>query len=518
MYLGIRHVAVQNNIHNITMRLLAALILLLHLTIGFANASGKTPEKKDSGSSSSTTFRQVSSTTTAFSNSATPTLVPGATSSDGAVSTAISFSLPLSKSSSASTSSSTATSSTVTAAPLPSSWPACPNDFRVRRSFASMSPADRKAFTDGFLLMKQRGIVDMLVQKHRTAMWLHGTSNFLPFHRAMIHEFEENLRQVTGGAVPSMPYWDELADSFNIPASKVFSDTGIGALVAGPLGPPLTGLLDDSGNPVVRSPLGQAISGFGWIIPGQVLADMMPKFTSWGQMSTVIETNPHNQYHLVVGGHMAQVPNSPCDVAFWLHHTFIDLLWAGFQAALPGNAELLTTTSTQDPQLPNSLVFGYNYTNTDVLRYRTRLCYTYEAVADPNPAVMRRASSDADPSQQLLPRLAPIPDEQWAAQLQHVNLTQVRAAEAEINAVIDALNRKIASGAVEASTLPVVDDYVAKIATVPAKDDGAFSAIPVVQKHYAETQKSENASTVGAGKAVMGAVGGVLGAAVAWFW
>ncbi len=43
---------------------------------------------------------------------------------------------------------------------------------------------------------------------------------------------------------------------------------------------------------------------------------------------------PHGQVHNVVGGAMS-TSRSPADPTFWLHHSFIDKLWADWQAAKP---------------------------------------------------------------------------------------------------------------------------------------------------------------------------------------
>jgi hypothetical protein len=51
----------------------------------------------------------------------------------------------------------------------------------------------------------------------------------------------------------------------------------------------------------------------------------------WPELENVIHNPPHNW----VGGAMAR-PESPLDPAFYLHHCWIDLLWARWQRAHPG--------------------------------------------------------------------------------------------------------------------------------------------------------------------------------------
>ncbi|WP_197364045.1 tyrosinase family protein, partial [Streptomyces clavuligerus] len=55
----------------------------------------------------------------------------------------------------------------------------------------------------------------------------------------------------------------------------------------------------------------------------------------------------HNRVHTWVWGQM-ESSVSPNDPVFWLHHAFVDKLWAEWHALHPGSAEYLPAAATPD--------------------------------------------------------------------------------------------------------------------------------------------------------------------------
>ena len=59
---------------------------------------------------------------------------------------------------------------------------------------------------------------------------------------------------------------------------------------------------------------------------------------------------PHGAVHIQVGGEMSMIEISPRDVLFWLHHAFLDKLWADWSATHPGE-------NPTDGDMTNPLTF-----------------------------------------------------------------------------------------------------------------------------------------------------------------
>lgn len=58
----------------------------------------------------------------------------------------------------------------------------------------------------------------------------------------------------------------------------------------------------------------------------------------------------HNFGHIWVGGSMGGILTAPADPVFWMHYAEIDLTWAQWQVANPGqNPPLVGTAATMDP-------------------------------------------------------------------------------------------------------------------------------------------------------------------------
>ncbi|ORZ34075.1 hypothetical protein BCR44DRAFT_1486205 [Catenaria anguillulae PL171] len=416
---------------------------------------------------------------------------------------------------------------------------ACAQGVRRRRSFLSLTSAERRAYADAFLQLKQSNFIDRLVAKHRQVP--HGTSWFLPVHRAMLLEMESELVRVSNGRLSALPYWDELADSNNPRASRVFSTDGVGILGNGPLGAPFRGLTDDSDRTAVERRPPAGVSGqFAWAPASQIVARALDRFRTFGQMSREVEMVPHNRYHVIIGGHMGDVSRSPSDPVFWLHHCYTDLLWAVWQSVRLENAENLVTEQGQQPIRPSDRVPIYTnqYTALDTLRHRTRMCFTYDQVGTaPAPRLVRRqvtnqqppagsgngTSSDTQVDPANAPpadpravteffNMIPLDDKQWQAWMPNISLETVRQVEKGYADLIDEVNKSIKDGTIKLANLEIVDDLVKAVAkNTSMEDDGKDTAIPAV----AELQKKKEGQNSSASKVpVVGA--GLAALAVTW--
>ena len=150
-----------------------------------------------------------------------------------------------------------------------------------------------------------------LVGYHENANFdiIHNFPFFLAWHRQYIQMFEQKLQQIKSNVV--LPYWDWRKDQD----------------VPGPLKQ-------------------QSLKQYGWTlnrtkerVPNLTsdVSDAM-KSASFEEFSANINS-PHGRIHGEIGGEMGS-SSSPNDPLFWLHHCFIDKLWAEWQTDTANNAAM----------------------------------------------------------------------------------------------------------------------------------------------------------------------------------
>ena len=256
----------------------------------------------------------------------------------------------------------------------------------VRKNVRSLTSAQKQTFVKALLELKRTGRYDKYVHLHHRTMQpavlpyepadpkyrngAHCGPSFLPWHRAFLLLVESDLRAID----PSLfvPYWDWTLDAQNsATASVVFADDFMGGngveadqwrVATGPFAerngnwavpsypneiPPLpgTGLKRRFGSAVPTLPtlgdVAMAVDeevfydtppydcspftvGFRNRIEGWVTSRGDPRIRFPGAQL-------HNRVHLWVGGNMVPM-TSPHDPIFFLHHSFVDKLWADWQA------------------------------------------------------------------------------------------------------------------------------------------------------------------------------------------
>lgn len=161
----------------------------------------------------------------------------------------------------------------------------------------------------------------------------HGIAYFLAWHRGVLYQFEQQLRQLTGRPGLMVPYWDYYTNP-NMPAE--FTDP------ASPLYVP------NRVNTNVYSSLG--LNAF---------ADSLTTFErgTTDSFERQLEGRPHNSIHNLIGGYMA-LRTSPTDPVFWLHHGNIDRLWVAWVAAGEGR----TMPAAGSTYWSGSFAFGPSHT------------------------------------------------------------------------------------------------------------------------------------------------------------
>jgi hypothetical protein len=152
-------------------------------------------------------------------------------------------------------------------------------------------------------------------------------NHFLPWHRMFVFYFERIVRQVSGRADFTLPYWDYtstdpgkcgiLPEQFRLPDDPLF----------GSLYVPNRSSLANSGQPIHS---GQPTNPMD-------ITDLMLKenYSSSGSVMgfcRYTDASIHGSIHVLVGDrrNMGSVPYSGGDPLFWVHHSNIDRIWASW--------------------------------------------------------------------------------------------------------------------------------------------------------------------------------------------
>ncbi len=250
----------------------------------------------------------------------------------------------------------------------------------VRKNVNSLEVEEKKLFVEALLRLKKEGRYDEYVHYHHAVMipttfpyepkdanyrnGAHRGPAFLPWHREFLMQVEADLRTVDSSI--SIPYWDWTADAaLDDPTSApVWGEDLMGGngvesdnwrVATGPFA-------YSKGNwPIPEHHDGPALRRrFGGTLPTLPTAEDLtlamresfydtPNFNSgpftvgfrnrlegWvTQRGDSRVKTPgsqlHNRVHLWVGGSMEPM-TSPNDPVFFLHHCFIDKVWADWQA------------------------------------------------------------------------------------------------------------------------------------------------------------------------------------------
>ncbi|WP_329558180.1 tyrosinase family protein [Streptomyces uncialis] len=269
----------------------------------------------------------------------------------------------------------------------------------VRKNQANLTPAEKRAFVNAVVELKRRGRYDPFVTTHREIFISdmtgpirqgHESPSFLPWHRQYLIDFERALQSINPNV--SIPYWDWTRD--RTPTSSLWSANFLGGNGRRPDGQVMNGpfahstgnwsiTVQDDTAPFLR----RAMAPTGMPLPTRaelntVLAvtpyDMTPwDFTAPGFRNSLeggAGPGLHNRVHNWVGGQMLQSV-SPNDPVFWLHHCFVDKVWADWQRRHPQHSYLPAVSTTGVVALNQAMAPWNNVTPAAMLDH-TRF-YTY---------------------------------------------------------------------------------------------------------------------------------------------
>jgi hypothetical protein len=224
-----------------------------------------------------------------------------------------------------------------------------------RKNQATLTPAEKARFVAAVLTLKGNGGYDNYVADHMGAMAdAHRGPAFLPWHREFLRRLERDLQAIDSQV--TLPYWDWTVD--NSATSSLWDASFLGGngrpsdgwVTTGPFAYSTGNWTLVHDGPALRRRFG--LSAASLSTPSDVtwaLADGTYDVSPWTMFVTSGFRNKlegwvngpllHNLAHVWVGGSMGPM-SSPNDPVFFLHHCFIDKLWADWQRIHPGSGYL----------------------------------------------------------------------------------------------------------------------------------------------------------------------------------
>lgn len=227
-------------------------------------------------------------------------------------------------------------------------------ELRIRRNINDIGKEGRQLYVDAVTELKKKKIpkptegngadnlYDIYVNLHDIDC-MHSMSEFLPWHRKMLCEFEDDVRSLGGKfSTFTTPYWDWTTTMFpsdlDTPGDNNFmgpdGDVGTDQVTKGPfkkgdwatfLPGPTSGTKDlerrfhaDIGDLKTKGAV--------------TFADAMTR-TKYTEMRSLVEAGPgmHNSAHFWVGGQVSDPSSGGDDPIFFLLHCFTDLAWTNCQ-------------------------------------------------------------------------------------------------------------------------------------------------------------------------------------------
>ncbi|MER5886777.1 tyrosinase family protein [Streptomyces sp. NPDC001941] len=234
----------------------------------------------------------------------------------------------------------------------------------VRKNQARLTAEEKRRLVAALVELKRDGRYDAFVTTHNAFIMSdtdsgdrvgHRSPSFLPWHRRFLLQFEQALQSVD--ATVTLPYWDWTAD--RTAASSLWAADFLGGTGRSRDGQVMDGAFAQGGG---RWPISVRVDGRGYLrrnlggnglqLPTRAEADSVLAMATydtapWNSASDGFRNhlegwrgvNLHNRVHVWVGGQMS-TGVSPNDPVFWLHHAFVDKLWADWQARHPGSPYL----------------------------------------------------------------------------------------------------------------------------------------------------------------------------------
>jgi len=219
-----------------------------------------------------------------------------------------------------------------------------------RKNYRYLTAAERERFVQALYHVKAQGRVDQFANEHDFHFDMgHGNSHFLPWHREFLRRFELALQDYHPEV--TIPYWNSTVDQS--PSDPLWDQAFMGQFNA-------------------AWGLGRNLGGGS--LPTPATLQRVSRRNTYTRFWQDLESDVHNAPHPWVGGLMSG-GTSPHDPVFYLHHCWIDMLWAHWQKRHPNAA---FTASGPGAGL-NDHMHPWTTTPADVLDFEAINGYFYPA-------------------------------------------------------------------------------------------------------------------------------------------
>ncbi|KAK9767309.1 hypothetical protein K7432_003004 [Basidiobolus ranarum] len=321
----------------------------------------------------------------------------------------------------------------------------------VRREIRQLSQSEREEFFNALKALHNQSqpisAYDALSQIHSTyAHEIHSGSAFCPWHRQFLRELEKKLQQINPKV--TLPYWDWTIDSQAPHQSEIFKKEYLGGN-GGARGcvsdGPFAGWKMRYPKPHCLSRNFNHKNTIGSFYSSEVINNIANNSRNYADFRGQLESPIHGVVHMGIGGDMT-VMTSPNDPLFWLHHAFIDKIWADWQATNPGRAREYNGKRTKGGNaLPTDIMNPFNVPVSALLdTTASGLCYRY---SNSLPTKRRRGIPLVNPTDILTEGIEAtklhVPDkldQQWI-QLNGGTLEETRSREQQFEGIIQKLNQ-----------------------------------------------------------------------------
>uniref|UniRef100_A0A914C628 Tyrosinase copper-binding domain-containing protein n=1 Tax=Acrobeloides nanus TaxID=290746 RepID=A0A914C628_9BILA len=214
-----------------------------------------------------------------------------------------------------------------------------------RKEYRMMTDDERNRFHNALQTMKMRGEYDRFSFEHRATAdgsGAHSGPGFLPWHREYTKRFEIALRLIDPSV--AIPYWDSVMDGY-LPDPRdsiMWSNDFMGESDwnGNVIGGPFAFWRTIEGRPTILRVLGQSGNLFTENQVNMVLAQTNVEYVLTYSVPSAgcpypINYNAieyfHSYVHFWLGGDMFQPLTSANDPIFYVHHSFIDLIWENWR-------------------------------------------------------------------------------------------------------------------------------------------------------------------------------------------
>ncbi|KAJ9074751.1 hypothetical protein DSO57_1003405 [Entomophthora muscae] len=318
-----------------------------------------------------------------------------------------------------------------------------------RKEIRELKPEELKAYIDAIKTLHKKQKPDQPskfdkyaathVKQHK---YIHGVPAFLPWHRQFIRNYELELQKINPAV--TLPYWDWTIDSqepHNSPvlSSAMFGGNGNSAEDMCVTDGPFAHWMVTTPSPhCLRRDYADGKS-VPPLTPIDVMSGIISDTKEYEDFVFDLEVH-HGPLHLDVGGERGDLNpmHSPNDPLFFLHHTFIDMVWYNWQMKHP-NSKAYGGKAEGRAVSMNDKLEPFNVTVKDVINTRSPgLCYFYDPYHPKVASLKKRTgfSFETLSTQNLTRGVVPNPDNKEALKpVQHLPEAWLRMNNLDVNRV-----------------------------------------------------------------------------------